>query len=277
MTIDTAAAPLLQIDRATVVKNGFRVLNNLSLEITEGRHTAILGPNGSGKSSLIKLITRQYYALARDDGQPIVTIFGKDRWDIFELRSLLGIVSADLHQAFVGDGERAGLEAVISGFFASQGLATHHRVTLAMRDRAHDALAEVGATHLALKPLEQMSTGEARRILIARALVSDPRALLLDEPTTGLDLLARQHFLEIVRQIAQRGKTIILVTHHIEEIVPEIDRVILMQSGRLFADGPKAKLLTSASLSALFGAPVQARKSEGGYYGAEAAASASAA
>jgi iron complex transport system ATP-binding protein len=259
--------PLLRIDAATVVKGGHRLLDDLHLEIAEGQHTAILGPNGSGKSSLIKLITRQHYPLARPDGASAVTIFGQARWDVFTLRGLLGIVSADLHQSFVA-GRVRGLEAVLSGFFASQGLAHHHTITSSMRERAHETLTQADAAHLAAKPMEEMSTGEARRILIARALVRNPRALLLDEPTAGLDLIARRRFLETLRQIARQGKTIILVTHHVDEILPEIDRVILLRGGQVFRDGPKNDVLTTANFSALFDASIHVR-TDGEYYAAD--------
>ncbi|MGI4792178.1 MAG: ABC transporter ATP-binding protein [Janthinobacterium lividum] len=256
--------PLLKITGASVVKNGTRILDNLSLEIAPGQHTAILGPNGSGKSSLIKLITRQHYPLARPDGEPVITIFGRARWDVFALRSLLGIVSADLHQSFVSSG-LPGREVVLSGFFASQGLAAHHEVTSEMEGRAEEALKLAHAAHLADKPMEQMSTGEARRILIARALVPDPRALLLDEPTTGLDIGARRRFLQTVQQIAQSGKTIILVTHHVEEVIPEISRAVLLRGGKVFQDGSTADVLTSSHLSALFGEPIEVRHQSNAY------------
>lgn len=272
MTKDNNTQPLLHINSATLVKGGTRILEDLSLTIAPGEHTAIVGPNGSGKSSLIRLITRQHYPLAGADSKPKITIFGRDRWDIFELRSLLGIVSADLHQTFVNDGDLTGLEVVLSGFFASQGLATHHRVTPAMRDRAQEALDLMEAARLADKPMAHMSTGEARRVLIARALVPDPRALLLDEPTTGLDLIARRRFLHSLRRIAQQGKTLILVTHHVEEILPEIGRVVLMQGGKVFRDGPTQDVVTTATLTALFGSPIDVRQANG-YYSAEAAGS----
>lgn len=263
--------PLLRIQHATVVKgHGKRLLDDISLEIHEGQHTAILGPNGSGKSSLLKLITRDYYPLAHANGDPPVTIFGRDRWDVFALRSLLGIVSADLYNAFTTGthGRRRGLDVATSGFFASHGLFPHHDVTDEMRHRAATALALMGASHLAERPVAELSTGEARRLLIARALVSDPRALLLDEPTAGLDLLAMHRFLETLRGVAQRGKTLILVTHHVEEILPEIERVILLKDGQVFLAGPKHDILTSQHLSALFEAPVRISMAASGYYAA---------
>lgn len=257
--------PLLKITGATVIKNGTRVLDDLSLEIAPGQHTAIFGPNGSGKSSLIKLITRQHYPLARADGEPSMTIFGRARWDVFALRRQLGIVSGDLHQTFTADPDLTGREVVLSGFFAGHGLARHHQVTPGMEDRSESALHLAQAAHFAEKPIAQMSTGEARRILIARALAPDPKALLLDEPTTGLDLSARRRFLETLRGIAAAGKTIILVTHHAEEVLPEVQRVILLSAGKVYKDGPTPEVLTSANLSALFGETVEVRRRDGIY------------
>jgi iron complex transport system ATP-binding protein len=261
--------PLLKIDHATVQRNGVRIVDNLNLEIPEGQHTAIIGPNGSGKSTLIKLIARLLYPLAHDDGRPIVSIFGQSTWNVFELRTLLGIVSPDLHSAFTGAGGITGLDAVLSGFFASQGVAKHHKITSEMKREAIGALEELGASNLAAKPMEIMSTGEARRVLIARALVHHPHALLLDEPTTGLDMAASRHFLEMLRALAAQGRTLLLVTHHIDEIIPEIERVVLMKDGTIFADGAKAEVLTSRNLSKIFGMEVEVRCTARGYFAAD--------
>ena len=260
--------PVLELRDATVVLGGSRVLDSLTLTIRAGEHTAILGPNGAGKSTLIKLLTLQQYPLATPDGAVPIRIFGQDRWNVFELRSQLGIVSADLHDRFVHGnvaGQITARDAVLSGFFASQGVFANHRVTDAMRASASAALGRMGVGHLAAATLDTMSTGEARRVLIARALVHDPKALVLDEPTRGLDLVARHEFMERVRTIAQRGVTILLVTHHADEIIPEIDRVILLRSGRVACDGAKASVLTSSRLGAVFGASLGVDH-EGGYY-----------
>ena len=178
------------------------------------------------------------------DGTPPLTILGQELWNVFELRSQVGIVSADLQNSILAGtlpGRTRGLDAVVSGFFASYGLFRHHRPTPAMEARGRQALALMEASHLADAFIEAMSPGEVRRIMIARALVPDPRALLLDEPTTGLDLMARHRLLTTLRNLARRGKTIILVTHHIEEIFPEINRVILLQHGRVMLDGAKTR------------------------------------
>lgn len=263
---DSKRVPLLSLSHATVIRGGRSVLDDLTFEIHEGEHTAILGPNGCGKSSLIRLVNRQDYPLHLEKGESPIRILGKDRWDLVELRSQLGIVSADLHQAFLvatGGGRRKGREVVLSGAFGSQGVFSYQKVTPAMVERADWALGIVGASHLTDKRIEEMSTGEARRILIARALAPDPRALLLDEPTTGLDLAARYHFLKTLQDIARHGKTLLLVTHHIEEILPQIQRVILLKEGRVFLDGAKQDVLTTPNLSALFGGTVMVQELAG--------------
>jgi iron complex transport system ATP-binding protein len=262
------AETVLEIANATVVKNGVTVLDRLTLRIDAGEHTAILGPNGAGKTTLINLLTRDDYALARPGAAPPVRIFGSATWDLFDLRSKLGIVSADLHQQFVAGnslGQICGEDAVVSGFFATKGFLLYASVTDELRARALDALRRFDAEELARKPLSEMSTGEARRVLIARALVTGPQALVLDEPTAGLDMVARRRFLESVRRLAGQGTTIVLVTHHVEEIVPEIGRVILLQRGRIAADGTKEALLTTARLTATFDAAVAVHRSDGWY------------
>ena len=259
---------VLQLTDASVVKNGVRVLDGLTLTIRTGEHTAILGPNGAGKTALINLLISDHYALARE-GEPPVRVFGSDRWNVAELQARLGIVTSDLHQRFVNGncaGSIRGEDAVISGFFATQGFLIGLDVTRGMRQRAADTLARLGAAHLAVKPLDQMSTGEARRVLIARALVTEPRALILDEPTAGLDVVARSQFLGVVRRIAQQGITVVLVTHHVEEIVPEIDRVVLLQRGRITGDGPKRAMLSPDRLSALFEHPIDLQQVDGYFY-----------
>lgn len=265
-----APPPLLDLSDVVVVKDGVRVLDGLSLSIREGEHTAILGPNGAGKTTLINLLTRDDYPFARGQDPPPLRIFGHARWDLFELRSRLGIITADLQQRFVvgnSMGHISGSDAVLSGFVGTRGFLWYHTVTPAMRERAAEALAAVEATHLGARFLDAMSTGEARRVLIARALVSEPRALVLDEPTAGLDLVARRHFLETVRSLARRGTTIVLVTHHVEEIIPEVERVILLRRGRVAAEGPKASVLTDVRLSAAFDAAIVVEHSDG-YYSA---------
>ncbi len=261
-------SPILTLDQATVVRGGVTVaLDAVSLSIAQGAHTAILGPNGSGKSTLIHLITRVCYPVARFNGRPPIRIFGRELWNVAALREQMGIITPDLDAAFAA-GEVGGLEAVLSGFFASQGLWQNHQVTEDMRARAVAALRRVEALHLADKSLGAMSSGEARRVLLARALVHEPCAFLLDEPTSGLDLVARRHLLDLLRSLAREGRTILLVTHHVEEVLPEMERVILLSAGRVLFDGAKEQALTDRRLSTAYGAPVRVRRS-GDWYTAD--------
>jgi iron complex transport system ATP-binding protein len=259
---------LLELDDAHTARGGEPILHGLSLRISRGQHTAILGPNGAGKSSLVRLIHRDDYPRAHADGRAPIRLLGRERWDVFELRRQIGIVSNDLQQRLIGDDRVCGLDAVISGFFASQVLSFNHEVTDAMRHDALRALERLGAAHLAERRFATLSTGEARRILIARSLVHHPGALLLDEPTTGLDFVAQRTLLESLRELARAGTTLILVTHHLEEILPEIEHVILLRAGRVFASGSKAQMLRSDVLSQVYAAPIQVR-SEAGYYHAQ--------
>ena len=265
--------PILELIDATVVKDDRPVLHGLRLAIREGEHTAILGPNGAGKSLLVSLLTHHERAIAPADAPSAVRVFGEDRWNVAELRSQLGIVSADLHQRFVAgnsEGSITGEAAVLSAFLVSHGILRYGAITDDMRSRTSEALDAVGATHLARRTMDQMSSGEARRVMLARVLATSlsgvPRALVLDEPTTGLDLGTRHAFMELVRGIVKRGTTLVLITHHSEEIVPEIERLILLQGGRVVADGPKAEILTSKRLTDLFGLPIVVENAGGYYY-----------
>ena len=207
MDANIAQPPLIEIDAATVVRGNHPALDRFSLRVEAGRHTAILGANGSGKSTLVQLIGRQLYPLAPDGDRSPVRVFGRDRWNVTELRGLLGIVSPALQRDYTTDTPLEVFDAVVSGFFSSRGLWLNHEVTAAMRERARTALQQLDAGHLIGREMASLSTGEARRVLIARALVHRPRALLLDEPCAGLDLASRRRFLETLRALARGGTT----------------------------------------------------------------------
>jgi iron complex transport system ATP-binding protein len=260
--------PLLEIRNASVtLDNGRRVLDAIDLSVAVGEHTVIFGPNGSGKSTLVKLIAHQHYPHTGREPPPRVRILGRDRWHIAELRSRIGIVSADLHATFPTEWKSVSAEeAVLSSLLSSFSIFSHHRVDATMRRQARQALAQMHMEHLAERPITEMSTGELRRVMIARALAPGPRALLLDEPTTGLDLVSRHRFLETVREVAAAGKTIVLVTHRIEEVLPETRKALLLREGRLYRQGEPEDVLSSANFSELFGAPLQVERRADGYY-----------
>ncbi|HSZ61053.1 MAG TPA: ATP-binding cassette domain-containing protein [Terriglobales bacterium] len=238
------------------------VLNDFTLRIDSSEHVAVLGPNGCGKSTLIKTITRECYPVVREGSS--MTILGRTNWNVFELRSLLGIVSNDLMSSCTADA--SGLDVVLSGFFSSTRIFPNHSFNSEQREMAEAALADLGVSHLADRAVEEMSSGEAKRVLIARALVHKPRALLFDEPCNSLDILAQRSLRETMRSLAQSAIGIILVTHELPDIVPEIERVVLMAKGRIVADGRKEDVLKAERLSKLFGLKVELARRDGYYY-----------
>jgi iron complex transport system ATP-binding protein len=237
-------------------------LYDISLRIEAGEHVCILGPNGCGKSTLIKTITRECYPVVREGSS--ISILGRELWNIFELRSLLGIVSPDLLGACTTDA--TGRDVALSGFFSSTRIFPHHHPDPEQLELADRALERMGVAHLAGRAVARMSSGEAKRTLIARALVHDPRALLFDEPSNALDIAAQLQLHAVMRELAQSGIAILLVTHHVSEIIPEIERVILLRDGRIIADGPKAEVLTSEGMSALFGIPLRISQQDGYFH-----------
>jgi iron complex transport system ATP-binding protein len=255
---ENAASEFLELRQVNVARGQRIVLHNVNLSIRTGEHVAILGPNGCGKSTLILSMTCQIYPIVEPGMR--VHIFGRERWDLTDLRKHFGVVGADL------PGERTavtrGIDAVVAGFFSASTLWPNLHVTEEMRERAGEALARLEATHLAEQLVGAMSAGEKRRILIARALVHRPRQLLLDEPSNALDLAAQRDLRETLRRLAAEGTGLVLVTHHLGDILPEIERIILMRDGQVVADGPRAELLTEATLSELFHTPVRIGRDE---------------
>jgi len=254
--------PLIELCNVSLVRGGRTVLHELNLRVEDGEHVAIMGPNGSGKSTLIKTITRELYPLY--DRESSMRMFGQETWNVSQLRSMLGIVSNDV-EPFHG---RAitGEEAVLSGFFSSVGLGRYHEVTAAMADKASEVLERLEIAHLAERVVSEMSSGEVRRVMIARALVHDPRALLFDEPSNSLDVFAQVELRQTMSKLAQSGIALLLITHHLPDVVPEIERVIFMREGRIFGDGAKAEMLTAEWLGRLFGCPVRVTQQDGYYH-----------
>lgn len=237
-------------------------LDHITLRVGAGEHVCILGPNGCGKSTLIKTITRECYPMAQKDSS--IAILGRERWNIFELRSLLGIVSPDLLASCTSDA--TGRDVVLSGFFSSTRIFPHYHPAPEHLARTESALERLGIAHLAGRAVSQMSSGEAKRTLIARALAHDPKALIFDEPSNALDIAAQIQLRETLQQLAQSGLGIVLVTHHVSEIIPEIERVVLLRQGRILADGPKEEVLAAERLSSLFGLTVRLGRHDGYFH-----------
>ena len=257
----SAEPALLDLQNIRVMRGEKVVLEDFTLRIQAGEHIAVLGPNGCGKSTLVKTITRECYPVARQGSA--MSILGRERWNVFELRNLLGIVTNDMVASCTG--QTSGRDVVLSGFFSSTRIFPHHNVDAAQRKLADAALGELQISHLADRPVREMSSGEAKRVLIARALVHRPRALLFDEPSNSLDLSAHQGLRQTMSALAKAGMGIVLVTHDLSDIIPEIERVVLLSKGRIVGDGAKAEMLTSERLSALFGMKVEIARRDGYY------------
>ena len=255
-------SPLLEFSNVTVFHGDKKVLDSLSITIREGENIAILGPNGAGKSSFIRTILREFYPVPGDD-KVIFRMHGREVWDVFELRSTIGIVSNDLQFTF--NRPLSGKEVILSGFFSSVGL-FNQPVTPAMKRKADEILSFLEIEYLKDRPMTAMSSGESRRLLIGRALVHNPRTLILDEPTNSLDLHALHSFRKTLRKIARSGTGIILVTHNLHDIIPEISRVVFMKRGRFCGDGPGEEMLTDEKIGNLFSTPVHIECNDGYYY-----------
>lgn len=259
--VTPAATPLFQIHDADVVRGGRTILHVDDFRLAEGEHVALLGPNGAGKSTFIQLLTREVFPVWRED--PPVLFRGAARPLLSDIRSTLGVVSSTMHEQVRV--HLPALDIVVGGIFGTLGLPLREEVTEAHRAAAMDALDRLGIAGIAAQDIMTMSTGQARRVLVARELVRDPRVLIFDEPCTGLDPEGMYHVRDTMRTLASEGRSVILVTHYPEDIIPAIGRVLLIKDSRIFADGPKGELLRDDVLSDLFDVPL-AVSEDGGWY-----------
>jgi len=251
--------PVLAVSRLGLDRGSTRILRGIDWTVQPGQHWAILGANGSGKTSLLRALTG-YFTPSRGSLTLLGQIYGESDWPA--LRRHVGLVTSAFVTA-IPSGETA-IETVISGRLGQIDLWA--RPTRADREQALRLLRSVGIARLAGQPWAQLSQGERQRVLIARALAARPAVLILDEPCAGLDPVARERFLAFLSGlVARRGRspapTVILVTHHVEEIFPGISHVLLLRRGRVLASGRRRAVLTDANLSAAFGTRVRLRPS----------------
>ena len=257
--------PIVELEHVYAARDGETVLHDVSLRIAPGEHVVLLGPNGCGKSTLLKVLTCELYPLPRPETR--VRIFGRERWDVTELRRRMGVVSAELPGKPTLS--TSGFDAILTGFFSSSTLWPNLCVTPAMRERAEGILLQGGAEALRDKRVGAMSAGQQRRIMIGRAMAGttgEVQMLLLDEPSNALDLAAQHELREMLRVLARAGTAILLVTHQVADILPEMTRVLMMREGRIVADGSKSDLLHSGRMSALFGLALRVEESHGIYF-----------
>lgn len=237
------------------------VLHGLNLQLHHGEHTVVLGPNGAGKTALIKLLCRELY--------PVVTptmrleLFGQSQVNLWQLRRRLGVMHSDLLDR--PSPQLPVEELVLASFFGATRLGRCHQPSAAQCQRSGELLEQLQLADLRHRPFAELSEGQRRRVLLARALVHQPEVLVLDEPTNALDLRARHQLLALLRQLAASGTTLLLVTHQVEAIIPEIQRCVLLREGRIAADGSVTELLQPEPLSSLFDTPLQVLRA-GGYH-----------
>jgi len=237
------------------------ILERIDWRVERGQHWVILGANGSGKTSLLRALTG-YLPPTAGAISVLGQSYGRSDWR--ELRKRVGIVSSGVHD-LMEDREPA-LNAVLSGRFAQFGL--WEAVDGVQRAEAMRILRQVECLGLRQRPWRHLSQGERQRILIGRALMAHPKLLILDEPCAGLDPVAREHFLRFIERLARRAgaPTLILVTHHTEEITPVFSHVLILKRGCVLAAGPKATILTAPRLAETFAAPVSLSRRHGRYY-----------
>ena len=254
------SAFLVQIKNATVYRNNNLVLNSLNWTMRPGQHWALVGNNGSGKTTLLKLIFGELLPI--DGGT--VHWFNSRTWNgLADILEQIGYVSAEYQENY--DRNVTGREVVESGFFSSIGL--WQKVTSRQIQRAEECLHLLEIEHLRQKPFRSMSYGEARRVLLARALVHRPTLLVLDEPCSGLDIPTRERFLETLQKLSRKTQ-MIYVTHHIEEILPAITHVLYLKDGSIFRQGPKDSMLKDEILSGALGHPLTLHKNNGRFWAA---------
>src|SRR6056297_1831385 len=262
---------LLEIKNIDVYRGNIKVFSDFSLQIERGCNTALLGPNGSGKTTFLKLFSRELHPAAgrevdgrKEPRESLIKSYGRELWNVWELRRHFGIVSHELQERYLV--QTIGREVILSGYHSSVGTSVRQEFSKKQSLQAEEIMDRLEITPLAHRPFGSMSTGEQRRFLLGRALIHDPEVLLLDEPTAGLDLKAATGYFTALHKLMQQGKTVLLVTHHIHEILPGIERVVLLKSGRVIADGPKQDILTSTWLSRLYDMQIVVHESQGYYY-----------
>ena len=252
---------MIDIQDVTVYQQQTPVLQHFSLRVERGERVAILGPNGAGKSTLLKLISRELYPVVRDGSH--VRLYGSESVNLWELRSRIGFVSHELQEDYTP--YTRALDVILSGLFGAIGRHDHLQASEEQRQRAIDLLQQIGLIDQEQQMFQRLSTGQKRRLLLARALIHQPEALILDEPANGLDMGASALMLKQMRQFCQQNGSMLIATHHVDEIIPEIERVVLLSQGTVVADGPKEEVLTGANLSALYQTPLEISEQNGWY------------
>ncbi len=262
-TMGAAMEKALELRNVSVVRDGNRILSSVDLDIHRGENVAVIGPNGSGKTTLIKLLRGDIRPYYDEDSPAMMRIFGMERWNLFDIRSRMGVVSMDLQNMFGQD--TLVKEVICSGFFNSLDIFRNYTLTPEMERASLEAAYTLGIDDLMDRPIANLSLGEMRRTLISRALVTKPDLLVLDEPMTGLDIVMKSKFRTMFDILIESGVSMVMITHELTDIPASVRRVVMVKDGCIFDDGPKEEVLTSERVSQLFDESITVECSNGIY------------
>ncbi len=254
-----AKTALIEMKNVTVKCGKKAVFSGLTLTLPPDQSCAVIGPNGSGKSTLLKLIFRDLYPAA--DEHSSFKVLGQSPREMDRLRLRMGLVSHELQSKIHKNSSV--FDVVVSQFYTSLTTWSHQSYSTEQVEAAGSAIESAGMGHLSENHFATLSTGEQRRCLLARALIHDPEYLILDEPTSGLDIKATHQYMETMSMLIASGKKIVLVTHHLQEILPEIDWFVFLKDGQLVDEGTRSELLTEEKISDLFEMPIQLKEVNG--------------
>lgn len=253
---------LLRLHDAKVKMDGRVILDVDDFVINQGERIVVLGPNGSGKSTLVKLLTKEIEPVWRET--PPVLFMGQPDPSEETLIETVGLVSTDVQERMMV--HRTVFDIVLGGFFGSVGVPLHIGASDEQAEQARKAIREIGIPSLSERDMLTLSTGQARRALIARALINGPALLIFDEPTSGFDPEGAWNMRQSLSALAKAGHTILVITHNVSDIMPEFDRVVMLQDAHIVADGPKEEVLTTQKLRHLFGVPITLVETDGRYH-----------
>lgn len=253
---------LLRLHDAKVKMDGRVILDVDDFVINQGERIVVLGPNGSGKSTLVKLLTKEIEPVWRET--PPVLFMGQPDPSEETLIETVGLVSTDVQERMMV--HRTVFDIVLGGFFGSVGVPFHIGASDEQVEQARKAIREIGIPSLSERDMLTLSTGQARRALIARALINGPALLIFDEPTSGLDPEGAWNMRQSLSALAKAGHTILVITHNVSDIMLEFDRVVMLQDAHIVADGPKEEVLTTQKLRHLFGVPITLVETDGRYH-----------
>jgi iron complex transport system ATP-binding protein len=252
---------LISIKNASVRANGTKILDNVTFEVNKGEHIAVLGPNGAGKSTLFNVICMETHPLWSEELK--LVRFGEERISKEVLRQKMGIVSKEL--LGICSSSYIARDIIAGGLLSSIGLDFHHHLSSSMWDKVDKTISRYDCSSIQSKRMRDLSTGEAQKVLLARALVLEPELVLLDEAANGLDFPSRSIYRDTLNTISEEGKTIVLITHDLSQILPVINKIVFMSDGKIVDCGNKEQMLTEKNLSALYGREVYLDKRNGLY------------